>query len=68
MEYSAFFVPFSALICPKESLLISHSVRGQGYDGASNMASDSVGVQARIKQAAPLATYCMYTVMVVLLI
>ena len=32
-------------------------MRGQGYDGASNMASDSVGVQARIKQAAPLATY-----------
>ena len=33
------------------------NMRGQGYDGASNMASDSVGVQARIKQAAPLATY-----------
>jgi len=33
------------------------NMRGQGYDGASNMSSDSVGVQARIKQAAPLATY-----------
>ena len=30
---------------------------GQGYDGASNMSSDRVGVQARIQQAAPLATY-----------
>ena len=38
------------------------NMRGQGYDGASNMASDSVGVQARIKQAAPLAMYvhCIY--------
>ena len=32
-------------------------MRGQGYDGASNMASSRVGVQARIKQEAPLATY-----------
>ena len=32
-------------------------VRGQGYDGASNMASARVGVQARIKELAPLATY-----------
>ena len=32
-------------------------MRGQGYDGASNMSSDVVGVQARIKQVAPLATY-----------
>ena len=30
---------------------------GQGYDGASNMSSDRVRVQARIQQAAPLATY-----------
>ena len=35
------------------------NMRGQGYDGASNMASDSVGVQARIKQEAPLATYAL---------
>lgn len=33
------------------------NMRGQGYDGASNMASNTVGVQARIKQVAPLATY-----------
>ncbi|KAL5491305.1 hypothetical protein EMCRGX_G016568 [Ephydatia muelleri] len=33
------------------------NMRGQGYDGASNMSSDRVGVQARIQQAAPLATY-----------
>ncbi|KAL5486890.1 hypothetical protein EMCRGX_G019427 [Ephydatia muelleri] len=32
-------------------------MRGQGYDGASNMSSDRVGVQAWIQQAAPLATY-----------
>lgn len=33
------------------------NIRGQGYDGASNMASERVGVQARIKELAPLATY-----------
>ena len=32
------------------------NMRGQGHDGASNMSSDRVGVQARIQQAAPLAT------------
>ena len=34
------------------------NIRGQGYDGASNMGSDAhaVGVQACIKQVAPLAT------------
>ena len=31
-------------------------MRGQGYDGASNMSSDRVGVQARIQQAAPPST------------
>ena len=31
-------------------------MRGQGYNGASNM-SESVGVQVRIKEEAPLATY-----------
>ena len=31
-------------------------MRGQGYDGASNMSSDRIGVQARIRQAVPLAT------------
>ena len=33
------------------------TMRGQGYDGASNMSSDRVGVQARIRHKAPLATY-----------
>ena len=32
-------------------------MRGQGYDGASNMSSGTSGVQARIKKEAPLATY-----------
>ena len=40
-----------------KSQIPASNMRGQGYDGANNMASDSVGVQARIKQAAPLATY-----------
>jgi hypothetical protein len=31
--------------------------RGQGYDGASNMSSSNVGVQARIRQVSPLALY-----------
>ena len=30
-------------------------MRGQGHDGASNMSSDRVGVQARIREKAPLA-------------
>ena len=33
------------------------NMRGQGYDGASNMSSNVAGVQARIKEVAPLATY-----------
>lgn len=33
------------------------NLRGQGYDGASNMASQRVGVQAQIRQEAPLAVY-----------
>ena len=33
------------------------NVRGQGYDGASSMSSGRVGVQARIQEHAPLATY-----------
>ena len=31
--------------------------RGQGYDGASNMSSSTIGVQARIRKASPLALY-----------
>ena len=31
--------------------------RGQGYDGASNMSSEAVGVQALIRQDAPKAVY-----------
>lgn len=33
------------------------NVRGQGYDGAANMASERIGVQSRIRMDAPLATY-----------
>lgn len=33
------------------------NIRGQGYDGASNMSSDRVGVQALIREKAPLAVY-----------
>jgi len=32
-------------------------MRGQGYDGASNMSSGTVGVQASIREEAPLAGY-----------
>ena len=32
-------------------------VRGQGYDGAASMASERVGVQARIRRKSPLAVY-----------
>ena len=31
--------------------------RGQGYDGASNMSSCKVGVQARIREVSSLALY-----------
>ena len=30
-------------------------MRGQGYDGASNVSSDAVGVQTQIKRETPLA-------------
>ncbi len=33
------------------------NIRGQGYDGASNMSSERVGVQARIREKSPLASY-----------
>ena len=33
------------------------SIRGQGYDGASNMSSDAVGVQKRMKEFSPQAAY-----------
>ena len=32
-------------------------IRGQGYDGASNMSSSRIGVQQRVKEKSPLATY-----------
>lgn len=32
-------------------------IRGQGYDGARNMSSERVGVQAHIKKVSPLAVY-----------
>ena len=33
------------------------NIRGQGYDGASNMSSDNVGVQRRIRERSPKAVY-----------
>ena len=41
----------------RKSGIPASNMCGQGYDGASNMASDSVGVQACIKQEASLAMY-----------
>ena len=36
---------------------VLENIRGMGFDGAANMSSKSVGVQAIIKQDSPLATY-----------
>lgn len=41
----------------RENSLSVENIRGQGYDGASNMSSGRVGVQALIQNKAPLATY-----------
>ena len=41
----------------KENNVPVTNMRGQGYDGASNMSSSTSGVQAQIKKEAPLATY-----------
>ena len=35
-------------------------MRGQRYDGANNMSSETVGVQALVKEVASLATYMNY--------
>ena len=40
-----------------ENGILVMNMRGQGYDGASNMSSERVGVQGRIRQVSPLATY-----------
>lgn len=40
----------------KENNIPASNMRGQGYDGASNMSSGTVGVQARIRKEAPLVT------------
>ena len=50
---------FSKEICESlEALgLDIKNLRGQGYDGAANMASERVGVQSRIRGHAPLASY-----------
>ena len=34
-----------------------NNLRGQGYDGAANMSSERIGLQAQIKKDAPLAVY-----------
>ena len=41
----------------QENGLQVENIRGQGYDGASNMSSSRTGVQGRIQEVAPLATY-----------
>ena len=41
----------------QENGLQLENIRGQGYDGASNMFSTCVGVHARIQEVAPKATY-----------
>ncbi len=33
------------------------NIRGKGYDGASNMSSSRIGLQACIREKAPLAIY-----------
>ena len=50
----------SVVICDLEALNLDIcNVRGQGYDGAANMSSDRVGLQAyiAIQQKSPLAIY-----------
>ena len=41
----------------QENNVLVMNMRGQGYDGASNISSSTSGVQGRIKKEAPLATY-----------
>ena len=41
----------------RENNIPVENMRGQGYDGVSNMSSSRVGVQARIHNEASLATY-----------
>ena len=41
----------------QENGIDAKNMHGQGYDGASNMSSNRVGVQALIRQVAPLASY-----------
>ena len=41
----------------QENGIDAKNMRGQGYDGASTMSSNQVGLQALIRQVAPLASY-----------
>ena len=41
----------------KDNDLPVENIRGQGYDGASNISSECIGVQAQIREVSPLATY-----------
>ena len=47
----------SILAFMKENNIPTSNIRGQGYNGASNMSSKALGIQAIIKEVAPLATY-----------
>ena len=41
----------------KDNDLPVENIRGQGYDGASNMSSERIGIQAQIREVSPPATY-----------
>ena len=47
----------SVLAFLKENNIPTSNMRGQRYDGTSNMSSETVGVQALVKEVAFLATY-----------
>ena len=41
----------------KDNDLPVENICGQGYDGANNMSSERIGIQAQIREMSPLATY-----------
>ena len=41
----------------KDDDLPIENICGQGYDGACNISSERIGVQAQIREVSPLATY-----------
>lgn len=51
------YVAYTIKACLETVGLDLTNIRGQGYDGAANMASNRVGLQARIRQYSPRAVY-----------